>query len=103
MKRTIDTGIPTVGAPFEWAVTAGGALYTAQIPISADGAIETGGTMADVTQVMIYLGDAEVFAAMNEVYKEYFVEPYPNRATVVVGLLEPDMKIEMLVRAHIER
>ncbi len=60
-----------------------------------------GGTLADVTQVMIYITDAKHFAAMNEVYKEYFIEPYPNRATVVAGLLVPGMNVEMLVHAHI--
>lgn len=124
MKRAIDTGIPPVGAPFEWAVTASGMLYTAQIPIRADGTIETGdiraqtrltldnlkqtmeaagGTLDDVTQVMIYITDAKLAAGMNEVYKEYFSKPYPNRATVVAGLLVPGMDVEMLVHAQIAR
>ena len=42
MRKPVATGIPGVGAPFEWAVTADGVLYTAQIPIKADGSIEAG-------------------------------------------------------------
>ena len=38
-------------APIEWAVTADGVLYTAQIPIREDGSIETGpiDAQADLT------------------------------------------------------
>ena len=44
-----------------------------------------GGTMDDVTQVLIYLTDPAAFDGMNEVYRRFFDPPYPNRATVVVA------------------
>jgi 2-iminobutanoate/2-iminopropanoate deaminase len=59
-----------------------------------------GGTLADITQILIYITDAKHFAAVNEIYKEYFAEPYPNRATVIAGLLVPGMHIEIVAHAH---
>ena len=37
MKQVINTGLPAVDAPLEWAVSADGIFYTAQIPIRAEG------------------------------------------------------------------
>ena len=55
-----------------------------------------GGTMADITQVQIFLTDKADAAGMNAVYREYFTEPYPVRATVIAGLLAEGLKVEML-------
>ena len=123
MKQVVATGLPAVSAPIEWAVTADKVLYTAHIPIRPDGSFETGdaalqmdvtmqnlkrtleaagGTMADVTQVLIYLTRAEDFAAINEVYARYFEPPYPNRATVVVaGIMVPGVVVEIVAHAHL--
>ena len=51
MKKVIKTHLPGEEAPIEWAVSADGILYTAQIPIRADGSIETGdiAKQADLT------------------------------------------------------
>jgi 2-iminobutanoate/2-iminopropanoate deaminase len=46
-----------------------------------------GATLADVVKVNVYLADTNNFAKMNEVYKRYFSEPYPARATVGAQLL----------------
>jgi 2-iminobutanoate/2-iminopropanoate deaminase len=43
---------------------------------------EGGASWADVVKVTIFLADFADFAAMNEVYAEYVVEPYPARTTV---------------------
>jgi 2-iminobutanoate/2-iminopropanoate deaminase len=43
---------------------------------------EAGASWADVVKVQIFLADFADFAAMNEVYSEYVVEPYPARTTV---------------------
>lgn len=48
-----------------------------------------GCTMADVVKVNAHLADMKDFAAYNEVYKEYFPEPYPARTTVQSGLPGP--------------
>ena len=78
MRTPVKTHLPNEDAPIEWAVTADGVLYTAHVPLRADGSIETGpielqaeltfdnlkrtleaagGTLDDVTQVLIYLTD----------------------------------------------
>jgi len=122
MKRALDTGLKAPNAPLEWATIADGVIYTAHIPLYPDGTLETGdikaqtrvtfdnlqrtvkaagGTMADVTQVLIYLPDPADFAGMNEVYAEAFTEPYPNRATVVAQLMVPGAKIEIVAYAHV--
>src|SRR5215470_12420695 len=109
MRQAVKTHLPSEKAPIEWATTADGILYTAQIPIRGDGSIETGDitkqatltfdnlkrTMDDVTQVLIHLTARDAFASMNAVYEKYFRKPYPNRATVVSGLMVPGALIEI--------
>lgn len=46
-----------------------------------------GASLADVVQVTAYLADLGDFAKYNEIYKRYFHEPYPARATVGCQLL----------------
>lgn len=55
-----------------------------------------GGSMADITQVQVFLTEKSDAAGMNAVYREYFSEPYPVRATVIAGLLAEGLKVEML-------
>jgi enamine deaminase RidA (YjgF/YER057c/UK114 family) len=55
-----------------------------------------GGSMADITQVQVFLTDKGDAAGMNAVYREYFSEPYPVRATVIAGLLAEGLRVEML-------
>lgn len=40
----------------------------------------------DVISTGVFLADGEDFAAMNEIYREFFSEPWPARTTVVAGL-----------------
>jgi 2-iminobutanoate/2-iminopropanoate deaminase len=42
--------------------------------------------LPDVIKVTAFLADLGDFAAFNEVYREYFQEPYPARSTVGVSL-----------------
>lgn len=60
-----------------------------------------GGTMRDVTQTTVYLTDLTNAAGMNEVYRTYFPEDPPARATVRVDLGHPDFLIEIQGTAHI--
>jgi len=121
-RKPVKTHLPAVSAPLEWATTADGILYTAQIPNREDGSIETGdirvqaqltldnlrrtveaagGSMADVTQVLVYLPDPLDFAGMNEIYAKAFQPPYPNRATIVASLMVPGARIEVVAYAHV--
>lgn len=52
-------------------------------------------TMADVTKTTVYLADIREFSAMNEVYAEYFAEPYPARAAFQVAALPKGAKVEI--------
>jgi len=56
---------------------------------------EAGGTIGDVVKCTVFLKDMNEFAAMNEVYAEYFTEPYPARSTVEVARLPKDLKVEI--------
>jgi enamine deaminase RidA (YjgF/YER057c/UK114 family) len=125
MKRAVNTGLPAVvGRPIEWATLADGILYTAQLPLKADGGFETGdigaqteltlanlkrtveaadGTMADVAQVLVYLTDAADFEGMNAVYTRHFPKPYPNRATFLARLVVPGARIEIIAYAQVGR
>ncbi|HHX44450.1 MAG TPA: RidA family protein [Chloroflexi bacterium] len=48
-----------------------------------------GATMRDVVKVNAYLRDMANFPTFNEVYKQFFVEPYPARTTVQSDLTIP--------------
>jgi 2-iminobutanoate/2-iminopropanoate deaminase len=124
MKSIVKTHLPGEDVPIEWAVAADGILYTTQLPIREDGSIETGeidvqatltfsnlkrtveaagGTLNDVTQVLVYLTRKEDFPGMNAAYRRFFNKPFPNRATVVVaGLMAPGAVIEIVAYAHLK-
>lgn len=64
--------------------------------------IETaGGTMSDITFNHIFLTDWANYAAMNEVYAEYFPNAEPARYCVQTGLVKPDALIEIASIAHV--
>lgn len=55
----------------------------------AAAAAAAGGSLADAVRVGVYLREIESFAAMNEVYAEFFQEPYPARTTIQSGIRIP--------------
>ncbi len=124
MKKKISFGLPDSGVPSEWAVESDGILYTVHWACLPDGscapggirdqtrvtlenlrhAVEAaGGTMDDVVQVQVYLTSPDNFAGMNEVYGTFFRSPYPNRATIIAGIMIPGGLIEIVARAHVGR
>ena len=48
-----------------------------------------------VVRTTVFLKDMDEFAAMNEVYGRYVVDPPPARATVQVARLPRDVKVEI--------
>lgn len=112
MKRQIistELAPPAIG-PYSQGVLAGGALYTAgQIGLDpATGDLVQGGaaaqarraltnlaavvaaaglSMTDTARATLYLADLADFAAVNEVYAEFFGEAPPARAAVQVASL----------------
>ncbi len=57
--------------------------------------LTAGGTLSDVTKTTVYLTDFANYAAMSEVYREYFAEAPPARATVRVDLVDPHFLVEI--------
>jgi 2-iminobutanoate/2-iminopropanoate deaminase len=48
-----------------------------------------------VVQCSVFLADAADFAAMNEVYAEFFGDQKPARTTVEARFVAPGMKVEI--------
>jgi 2-iminobutanoate/2-iminopropanoate deaminase len=59
-------------------------------------------SFADVVRTTVFLADMKDFAAMNEIYGQYFREPYPARATVQVARLPKDARVEIDLIASFE-
>jgi len=119
IERLSPPGVATPRGPYSPAVRAGGFIYVSgQIPIDpvtnqtvlGDVKTETrqvlsniqrilegcGATMADVVKCGVFLADVKDFAAMNEVYAEFFGEAKPARTTIGVGALPlPGAKVEI--------
>lgn len=54
-----------------------------------------GADMSDVTKTTVLLQNIADFGAMNEVYAEFFTEPYPARAAFQVAALPKGAKVEI--------
>jgi len=123
MKQAVSSpGAPQAIGPYSPAIQAGQLLFVSgQVPIDPAtgrmvdgdiaaqtrrvfeniGALLTAGgrSFADVARTTVFLADMNDFAAMNEVYGQYFSEPYPARATVQVARLPKDARVEIDVIA----
>jgi 2-iminobutanoate/2-iminopropanoate deaminase len=122
MKVVRTDGAPAALGPYSQAIQADGFVYTAgQVGLDpltgelADGVeaqthrvmrnlkgvlVAAGLDLADVVKTTVFLADMEDFAVMNEVYAQYFDEPYPARSTVQVARLPKDARIEVDVVAR---
>jgi 2-iminobutanoate/2-iminopropanoate deaminase len=60
-----------------------------------------GATMDDVVECEVLLADIAEFGAMNEVYGEFFSEPYPARAAFQVAALPAGAKVEIKAVARV--
>lgn len=122
MFEVIDTGSDPSDAPVSEVVRAGSLVWSVHVsedpvtgaPVTGDIETQTrrtlqnleiamraaGGTLADVVQVQVFLTDKADAPGMNRIYREFFKEPYPVRATVVVkALLSEWLRIEILAHA----
>lgn len=52
-------------------------------------------TFDNVVKTTIFLTNMEDFAAVNEVYGEFFSPPYPARSTIEVAALPKNAKVEI--------
>lgn len=119
MREIISTaGAPGAIGPYSQGVKANGMLFVSgQLPLDpATGAfpgsdiasqtrqsltnvkhiVEAAGmTLADVVRVGVFLKDMNDFAAMNEVYGQFFTSDCPARAAVEVARLPKDALVEI--------
>jgi 2-iminobutanoate/2-iminopropanoate deaminase len=122
-KRAISSpNAPKAIGPYSSALRAGGLLFVSgQVPfdpatgqmIEGDIAAQTrrvlqnigalldaaGLDYASVVRTTVFLADMNDFAAMNDVYRTFFDEPYPARSTVQAARLPRDARIEIDVIA----
>ena len=54
-----------------------------------------GASMADVVKCSVFISDGKDFAAMNQVYAEFFGNQKPARTTVETKFADPKMKVEI--------
>ena len=122
-KRIIASAkAPKAVGTYSQAVVANGTIYVSgQLPIDAQtgefvpGGVreqlhqvfknlqyileEAGYSFSDVVKAQVYLSDLGNFATLNEVYAEYFQEPYPARVAYQVAKLPKDALVEIDVIA----
>ena len=109
---------PAAIGPYSQAIAAGGFLYTSgqialvpstgqmaagdvkaqtrQVLENLKAVLEAGGTsLPAVVKTTVFLADMGDFAAMNEVYGEFFPGAPPARSTVQVARLPRDARVEI--------
>lgn len=119
MNTAIHTDLaPAAIGPYSQAIKAGSTVYVSgQIPIDpATGAFAgtdittqtrqsltnlknilnaAGADLCDVVKTTVYLANIADFAAMNEVYAQFFSAPYPARAAFEVACLPKNALVEI--------
>lgn len=72
------------------------AAQTRRVLQSVGALLEAGGlSFRHVARTTVYLADMDDFAAMNEVYRSFFSEPFPARSTIQAARLPRDARIEI--------
>lgn len=117
-KAIQSSAAPAAIGPYSQAIQAGNTVYVSgQLPIDqASGEFagpdiasqtrqsltniqniltEAGMNMANATKTTVLLADIAEFGAMNDVYAEFFSEPYPARAAFQVAALPKGAKVEI--------
>lgn len=117
MKEIKTTNAPAAIGPYSQAIQTGNMLFTSgQIPINpATGEIPSGveaqarqaltnvknlieasgGSIDNVVKTTVFIKDMNDFAKINEIYAEFFTEPYPSRSCVEVARLPKDVLLEV--------
>lgn len=87
--------VPIVPATGEF-VEGGIKEQTRQSLTNAKAILEEAGTsLSKVVKTTVYLSDMANFAAMNEVYADFFTQPYPARSAVAVKTLPKNALVEV--------
>ncbi|MCI5604925.1 MAG: RidA family protein [Clostridia bacterium] len=117
MKEIKTTNAPAAIGPYSQAIVSGNLLFTSgQIPINPEtgeipngveaqarqaltnvkNLIEASGASIDnVIKTSVFIKDMNDFAKINEIYAEFFTEPYPARSCVEVARLPKDVLLEV--------
>ncbi len=119
MNKALHTdNAPAAIGPYSQGIQAGNTIYVSgQIPIDPatgefageDIATQTrqsltniknilaaaGADMSNVVKTTVLLADIAEFGAMNEVYAEFFTEPYPARAAFQAAAIPKGAKVEI--------
>ena len=118
MKVVNTNKAPKAIGPYSQAIEANGLIITSgQLPIDpttgefAPGGIkeqtrqsltnakaileEAGIGLGNVMKTTVFLSDMNDFAAMNEVYAEFFSEPFPARSAIAVKTLPKNALVEV--------
>ena len=116
VKRAINPPGTAEGLPFSNGILVGNTLYVAGQEGLDKGKLRPGGIgpetqaalqnvknivaaaglqMTDVVSVNVYLADIAEFGEMNKVYKTFFPESRPARATVQVAALVSNARVEI--------
>ena len=121
MNQIKTNNAPQAIGPYSQAIISNGVVYcSGQIPIDpksgdiAEGVenqahqvftniknqLEAAGTSIDnVIKTTVFIKDMNDFAKINEIYAQYFTEPYPARSCVEVARLPKDVLLETEVIA----
>ena len=122
MKEIQSTAAPAAIGPYSQAIEANGMVFASgQIPIDpstgniVEGGIEqqthqslrnvkavleaAGTDLAHVVKTTVFLSSITDFANMNEVYAQYFSQPFPARSAVAVKDLPKGALVEIEVVA----
>lgn len=122
MKPIVTSAAPAAIGPYSQAIEVNGFVYASgQLPIDpATGAFPEGGvqeqtrqsllnvkaileeaglTLVNVVKTTVYLADMGDFAAMNEIYSQFFSQPFPARSAVAVKALPKGALVEVEVIA----
>jgi endoribonuclease L-PSP, putative len=118
MKALHSDNAPKAVGPYSQAIEANGFVFASgQLPIDpATNAFVEGGVkeqtrqsltnaqsvlkaagldLSHVIKTTVFLSDMADFAAMNEVYAEFFNEPYPARSAIAVKTLPKNALVEV--------
>ncbi len=78
-------------------------LQTAQVMRNLKAVLEAAGSsLQNVVKTTIFLADMDDFAAVNEIYEEWFADHKPARSTVAVKTLPKNALVEIECIALIE-
>ena len=61
---------------------------------------QAGLTVADIVKTTVFVKDLNDFAAVNNIYAEYFTEPYPARSAFAVDKLPKGVLVEIEAIAY---